>query len=103
MSTLRNDFEAPFVLVERCETFAADHDEPGICTNCGWLHDELGKNSGWEFQFSCELPRGWRGDRPDAPRRKAIPPRSRVPGPTRAAGRGSGTWPGTRHLPRRDS
>jgi hypothetical protein len=40
MSVLRNDFEAPFVLVDRCGTFTADVDEPGICTNCGWLHDE---------------------------------------------------------------
>jgi hypothetical protein len=40
MSVLRNDFEAPFVLADRCGTFAADLDEPGICSNCGWLHDE---------------------------------------------------------------
>ena len=40
MSDLRNDFEAPFVLADRCGAFAADIDEPGICTNCGWLHDE---------------------------------------------------------------
>lgn len=40
MSTLRNDFEAPFVLFDRCGGFAPDPDEPDICTNCGWLHDE---------------------------------------------------------------
>jgi hypothetical protein len=40
MSGLRNDFEAPFVLVDRCEAFAGDPEEPGICVTCGWLHDE---------------------------------------------------------------
>lgn len=40
MSVLRNDFEAPFVLADRCGDFIPDPDEPGICTTCGWLHDE---------------------------------------------------------------
>jgi hypothetical protein len=40
MSVLRNDFEAPNVAVDRCEAFAGDPDEPGICMTCGWLHDE---------------------------------------------------------------
>ena len=40
MSDLRNDFEAPFVLADRCDAFTGDVDEPTICTNCGWLHDE---------------------------------------------------------------
>lgn len=40
MSDLRNDFEAPNVLVDHCFGFAADPDEPGICSTCGWLHDE---------------------------------------------------------------
>ena len=40
MSVLRNDFEAPNVAVERCDAFAGDPDEPGICMTCGWFHDE---------------------------------------------------------------
>jgi hypothetical protein len=40
MSGVRNDFEAPFVLADRCGAFTADPDEPGICANCGWLLDE---------------------------------------------------------------
>jgi hypothetical protein len=40
MLELRNDFDAPAVLADRCDTFAADLDEPGICTGCGWLRDE---------------------------------------------------------------
>ncbi len=40
MSGLRSDFEAPFVLADRCGAFAGDPDEPGICATCGWLHDE---------------------------------------------------------------
>jgi hypothetical protein len=40
MLELRNDFDAPTVLADRCDTFTGDHDEPGICTGCGWLRDE---------------------------------------------------------------
>ncbi|MGZ4689455.1 MAG: hypothetical protein ACXVKA_14185 [Acidimicrobiia bacterium] len=40
MSVLLHDFEAPSVAVDRCGAFTADPDEPGICTTCGWLHDE---------------------------------------------------------------
>ena len=40
MTDLRNDFEAPHVLADRCGTFAADPDEPAICTACGWFHEE---------------------------------------------------------------
>jgi hypothetical protein len=34
------DFAAPAVLADRCDTFAGDPDEPGICATCGWLADE---------------------------------------------------------------
>ena len=40
MQDLRNDFDAPTVLADRCGTFAGDPDEPGICAGCGWLRDE---------------------------------------------------------------
>ncbi|MGZ4734381.1 MAG: hypothetical protein ACXV8R_02160 [Acidimicrobiia bacterium] len=40
MSVLLHDFEAPSVAADRCGAFTADPDEPGICTTCGWLHDE---------------------------------------------------------------
>lgn len=40
MQELRNDFAAPTVLADCCDTFAGDTDEPGICAGCGWLHDE---------------------------------------------------------------
>jgi hypothetical protein len=40
MQELRNDFAAPAVLADRCDTFAAEIDEPGICAGCGWLRDE---------------------------------------------------------------
>ena len=40
MQDLRNDFDAPAVLADRCDTFAGDADEPGICACCGWLRDE---------------------------------------------------------------
>jgi hypothetical protein len=40
MTDLRHDFEAPHVLAERCDVFAADPDEPAICSGCGWLRDE---------------------------------------------------------------
>ena len=40
MSVLHNDFEAPHVLADGCDTFAGDPDEPGICVSCGWLRDE---------------------------------------------------------------
>ena len=34
------DFDAPFVLADRCGAFAPDPEEPAICATCGWLHDE---------------------------------------------------------------
>jgi hypothetical protein len=40
MQDLLNDFAAPAVLADRCGTFAADPDEPGVCAGCGWLADE---------------------------------------------------------------
>jgi hypothetical protein len=40
MQDLRNDFDAPTVLADRCDSFTGDADEPGICTGCGWLRDE---------------------------------------------------------------
>jgi hypothetical protein len=40
MSVVHHDFEAPNVTADRCEAFAGDPDEPGICVGCGWLHDE---------------------------------------------------------------
>jgi hypothetical protein len=40
MQELRNDFVAPTVLADRCDCFAGDIDEPGICAGCGWLRDE---------------------------------------------------------------
>ena len=40
MSDLRNDFEAPYVLADRCFGFVGDPDEPGICSDLRWLHDE---------------------------------------------------------------
>lgn len=40
MQELRTDFAAPTVLADRCGTFIADPDEPGICAGCGWLRDE---------------------------------------------------------------
>ncbi len=40
MQELRNDFFAPTVLADRCDSFAGDLDEPGICAGCGWLRDE---------------------------------------------------------------
>lgn len=40
MTDLRNDFEAPTVLADRCFGFASDPDEPAICTTCGWLRHE---------------------------------------------------------------
>jgi hypothetical protein len=35
-----SEFDAPFVLADRCGAFAPDPEEPAICTTCGWLHDE---------------------------------------------------------------
>jgi hypothetical protein len=35
-----SDFDAPFVLADRCGAFAPDPEEPAICTTCGWLSDE---------------------------------------------------------------
>jgi hypothetical protein len=35
-----DDFEAPHVLADRCDTFSADPDEPAICSACGWFADE---------------------------------------------------------------
>jgi hypothetical protein len=40
MSDLRNDFEAPHVLADRCFGFVGDPDEPAICMTCGWLLEE---------------------------------------------------------------
>ncbi len=40
MQEPRTDFAAPTVLADRCGTFVADPDEPGICAGCGWLREE---------------------------------------------------------------
>jgi hypothetical protein len=40
MHDLSHCFEAPTVLLDRCDTFVADLEEPGVCTSCGWLVDE---------------------------------------------------------------
>jgi hypothetical protein len=37
---LDHSVEAPTVLFDRCTTFAATPDEPGICSTCGWLRDD---------------------------------------------------------------
>jgi len=37
---LSDAIEAPAVLFDRCPTFAAVADEPGICATCGWLLDD---------------------------------------------------------------